>query len=235
MSPGPVNIECEIYTIPILGKKNKMAYFAQHNEKPHPPVTLSWIETLQSRKWKTIVGKVFTFSEEQWKLLESAKPNSIRGYCYKGAKLLMQTISPEEIFLRSTPTPGPNKTIDYTLYIPYSNDQEEIMSRFKKKMSVSMQEQKRWFYINACLLPVTFLCFLIPGPPNVPFYWNAFRTWGRYKAMIAAKSLLSSDLKVHQSIKLYNLTKGKDDLEDPMDDESLLRVNLTIQFHSSYL
>lgn len=49
---------------------------------------------------------------------------------------------------------------------------------------------KKWSFWSGCSLALTGALFAIPGPPNVPFYWNAFRSYSHFRAKRGSHYLL---------------------------------------------
>ena len=85
--------------------------------------------------------------------------------------------------------PSARLTVRQILH-PERFEKEEVLGQLRQTLLDAHAYHKKWSFWSGCSLGLTGALFAIPGPPNVPFYWNAFRSYSHYRATRGSHYLL---------------------------------------------
>jgi len=141
-----------------------------------------------------------------WKWIAQGPPDSLRKtMVYPPAQwIFYRSITPsEKLFTNITISTTFNEESHRSLQFiyPASLSQTDYQDRLLQYIDEAEKYHTEWKKKNLYALPFSALLFVIPGAVNVPLYWNAYRWYTHWSALVAVNFTRASLLKKEPSRK----------------------------------
>ncbi|KAI9299228.1 hypothetical protein K502DRAFT_322433 [Neoconidiobolus thromboides FSU 785] len=213
----------KIYIIPIL--KGRYGLYCSSNIKS-----------------SGIVGKGIDYASRKWEQLSLAKPTTIKYKLYQWGLKVLDKVEHNETFFKSIPSiqefelnnkeSNKNKNDKIPIVYPKAFNSEELMKKLTSMSLYREQYHQKYYYLSVLTLPLTSLFSILPLP-NIPFFYNAFRTYSHFKAFHGAKHLnllikqnrceLITEDKIDRHLNDLDKRLKKEDPELPLVDKDSIK------------
>ncbi|KAF5733463.1 hypothetical protein HS088_TW17G01007 [Tripterygium wilfordii] len=122
---------------------------------------------------------------KSWMILENAPQGSLKNRIHGLGLRLLSRVKPSEIFLKSITKEVTNLEIAY----PCSLNSRLVRRRIRHIAMRGTIIHKKYLYGSVSMIPLTGAFSVFPLP-NIPFFWNLFRTYSHWRALKGSEKLL---------------------------------------------